>query len=379
MPDIGILEILIAFFLFIPLCRPFLKNFILIEGFAYFPPIAVFCVIAIFPAYGFRPECVPLLVFALISNALNLSSLSASISHLRYSADAERGSVYFMVMLVFLTVSVFIALSFMPFTDTAGLPVAKSEIFKPTGEENEYLLRYYYDDKSSYSNETPVILAAPPVLGSSSVIDMICAAMEQKGFLVANFSHSDFDLFSVDVEGRVSYPTFKTAKKIITSVFNRDNAYFEDIRGKDIDTVLPVIRKRFPSRKIFIIAYGASGSALASLSRDADFVAANPDISGGIIIESSSYSYVPDARFPVLCVASDMSKTESGLMKIVSYDKLGRFDFSDVPEKYPIIRSVLRENKKGLINNNECIPFAATIMADFINASLKRANGTDAQ
>ena len=90
MNDLAILEILIAFFLFMPLCRPYVKTLVRIEGFVYFPLIALFCVIALFPAYGFRPECVPLLLFTVLHNILNTRVLFASVGRLRY-ADDERG------------------------------------------------------------------------------------------------------------------------------------------------------------------------------------------------------------------------------------------------------------------------------------------------
>ena len=76
MPELIILELLAGLFLFLPAARMPSRSRYPLEGIVCLPPLALLIVTGIFPAYGFRPECLPLLVCCVMGNVANSALLT---------------------------------------------------------------------------------------------------------------------------------------------------------------------------------------------------------------------------------------------------------------------------------------------------------------
>jgi hypothetical protein len=328
MPDLGILEILIAFFLFMPLTQPYVKAFGSIEGFVWFPPVALACTLAIFPAYGFRPECLPLLIFCFICCALDFSALRAHIVRLRYRDYIEKGPLYFLVMLVCLVFCVYISLYFLPLSDSRVASFTNSFDVRDNINNCNYNIRVYAEDAvadavaNASADAGAVVLVAPPPIGSVFIVDRICSTLASRGFTTLAFSRNDFDMPSsvtntksgggfiadeVLTYNRYKFPPFNIIKQYAASVgasyagagiaggLGGDASLFEKARVRDIEFLLPFISARYKG-KVFILSYDDAASAALLLSGNADFIEANPALAGIIAVEAhihSSYTNAP--------------------------------------------------------------------------------------
>ncbi|MDR2510216.1 MAG: hypothetical protein LBC77_06190 [Spirochaetaceae bacterium] len=405
MPDLGILEILIAFFLFMPLCRPYLKSFAMIDGFAWFPPIALLCTAALFPAFGMRPECLPLLVYAVICNIINTRSLSASISKLRYSADAERSPVYFVIMLICLVAAVGIAVYFLPYAEARLVDTAREFRVISASNQNEYTVRVYDVQEGSGSrDDVPFVLVVPPAAGSIQAVDKVCGALSKEGVTAASFSRLGFDIPAVSVSGRGVYPKPEMLFKFFTSIAGKKNArmiesgaYFENERIVDIEYITGLLKAEYGARPFFIVGYGAGGSALALLASSVPFVSAHPMLRGGVMVESRLNSLydssgavkqaLPETLIPLASVSAladeDMEggayyaalyafiKQNEDLVTRISFPGIGRADFSDVPEKYPVIAALLHGKGKRAWSDMDCVQLTARVIMDFVDAQME--------
>ncbi|MDR2467530.1 MAG: hypothetical protein LBD22_01045 [Spirochaetaceae bacterium] len=294
MADLGILELLIACFLFMPLCKPYFKSLAKIDGFIWLPPLALFCSLALFPAYGFRPECIPLAIYAFINNCLSSRSFFASLTKLRYTDD-ERGPLYSILMLVFLVGTVFIAIRFLPLTDGKNLTASQTITVRDTLRNNEYYINIY--DTSVAAASKPVILAIPPLAGSASIIDQMCTELAKEKVTVVSFSRKGFDIPAFNGEDGIVLPESRVVKNFLASLWNgtqkeRENnagRLLENERIKDLEFVLPFVITNYKPNAVYIIAWGTGASALIEL-----FTSENVHgglIRGGIIIEGRLFSF----------------------------------------------------------------------------------------
>ena len=96
-------EALIALFLILPLIRPLVKNLWAIDGLTWLPFLALGITIGLFPAYGFRPECVPLLIYVIVFNICNIPAVLALLSHLQNDDFRERSPV-----IIFLSIALLV-------------------------------------------------------------------------------------------------------------------------------------------------------------------------------------------------------------------------------------------------------------------------------
>ena len=434
MNDLAILEILIAFFLFMPLCRPYVKTLVRIEGFVYFPLIALFCVIALFPAYGFRPECVPLLLFTVLHNILNTRVLFASVGRLRY-ADDERGPLYFLVMLAFLVITAFIAIRYVPVTDASRLEKTRP-LREYDGERGaEYFLRVY--DPPAAPSGAPLILAIPPVCGSVALIDKVSASLAESGARVVSFSRKDFDMPALDGDEKIILPEYGNVKKLFSALSggwkkekqNAAGRYLEAERAADIRFVLACIEKRFAPAEVLLLGYGAGGSALVLLAEDGRFIRRFPFVAGAIAVESSLLSFykaqegphpaeraaggsesfieqkiagfkswsgrmkneavtvnTPPASltFPLAFIMSDafwgtdpryapvkaLIGENAAMTTLYTPPGAGAADFTDVPEKFPLLSALLHGESGRAWAHYDSVAHTARIILDF-NAGLE--------
>jgi dienelactone hydrolase len=307
--DLGILEILIAFFLFLPLVRPFVKGLWQASGLVWFPPIAFFCILGIFLVYGFRPECVPLLAYCIIVNIAGLHEIGAFVSHLRNTDFIDRSFAAFFIHIFFLSIVITVALVFLPLntwrllTENVEFAVYKNETFN---------MRIYGNQpeksktETDSGNDAPVVLIVPPMAGSNILLDLVCAELSNQGNIVVSYSHKGMDIPAYMYNKKIYLPpvhilfnVWETYRKAI--VYQKENEtarMLEAERKNDIISVMSYIEKRWPKRKKVIIGYGMGGSAAVYLSADDAFVSKHPKLCGVLAIESRLYSSFYGERQP---------------------------------------------------------------------------------
>jgi dienelactone hydrolase len=439
MNDLAILEILVAFFLFMPLCRPYVKTLMRIEGFVYFPLLALFCAAALFPAYGFRPECVPLLLFTVLQNILNTRSLFASIGRLRY-ADDERGPFFFLIMLALLALSSFTAIRYVPLTDTSRMENARTLREYDAERGTEYFLRVY-ENPAAFS-KGPFILAVPPICGSAAIIDKVAAALAARGARVVSFSRKGFDLGALDTEGKLLLPEYGVVKKLFSALSggwkkekqNEAGRFLETERADDIAFMLRYLEKNLSPSEVLVLGYGAGGSAIAALAADERFIQKFPFVSGAAAVESSLLSFYqpqtpphaeekPAARggsffekkwdgfknwsgrfknapvafhapprrlyFPLAFIMSDalwgaderyapvkaFVEEDGARVTLYTPPGTGAADFTDVPEKFPLLSALLRGEGRRVWTEYDSVSQSARLILDFA-AGLESPKGT---
>jgi hypothetical protein len=356
----------------------------------------------------------------------------ASIFKLKYTNEFEYGALYFFVMFFFLALTVFTALRYLPL-DNIDVFNSDTIVKYDTQNNNEYYIRVYGKNTNYNSN---VILAVPPVLGSASIIDEVCKALAQDGGIVVSFSRKGLDFPAFCKEKGSLYPSLAVTKKMVSSltsgwkdeISNANGQFFETERMKDIMFMLPLIEKEFNivSDSIYILGYGAGGSALIMLSSSNEFTQKFPSVKGGIAVESKLFSFYETQRntsfnnnsakdenlftgivnnfekwmsvkrnypvfprksdvrseIPLLCVMQDAVLSEKtsasykavlsfindnkSMVKLVSFPGVSAVDFSDVPEKYPIISSFYSRMKMRGWDDSDCVQLTSKLILNFM-------------
>jgi len=295
MSELWIPEVIVCFFLVLPLFRPLVKALWPLDGLVWLPLAAVVITAGIFPAYGFRPECLPILLFALIYTIANLDSIFSSIRSQPSDAFRDRNPL--------LTVFAFITLGAAIFTMFAFLPRAGSypetetaRLLKVPGDGvgRDYYLQIYGQ------SGRPIIFLVPPELGSSASMKLVCSTLGSKGYTVVTYSRKDFDLPFIDENGKKHFslllkmPGYLYASLMGTrfaSANGRGKA-MEAERRADIEYLLPRLyglTGETDFEPILLAGYGAGGSALAYLNDKGGF-GSNNNVLGIIAVESRLWS-----------------------------------------------------------------------------------------
>jgi dienelactone hydrolase len=324
MQELGILICLVFLFQFFALIRPLLKGLQSIEGLSWLPLLALGIIIAIFPAYGFRPECVPLLFYTIMLNVINIPSIILFLGRFRNDIFLERQPVFTFSFMVLLILAAGIAFYFTPVRETAletgGIT---TEMIRDRTRNAELFLRIYTGTTRPVTPETgggtpaadrvpetvqpgpagprrPLMILVPPVWGSVMMIDGVCQALSGQGLTALTYSRRGFDSPAVENQRRFGLSPAKNAgilRALAMGIgFGPANAagrVLEEERRQDIQFLLSYIAEnRLPALAetdlncIFIAGYGAGGAALVSLSASGDFIAQNPALKGIIAVES---------------------------------------------------------------------------------------------
>ncbi|GMO48784.1 MAG: hypothetical protein Ta2G_05020 [Termitinemataceae bacterium] len=259
MQDLGILEILVTLFIFFYLSRPFFKGLWNIQGLVMLPSLALFTLVGIFFAYGFRPELVPLLVCILIINIKNSSEFFGMFTKLRNNDYLETGIIPFLILFFMMLFSIGTALYF---TSDVPSDLTKDNITTITltnkTDGSEYYVRIY--DPKTEEEKQNVIFVMPPVLASIHAVDLLCSQLRDKGYRVAVYSKKGFDIPSVNESGKYFLPDISTAVKMISSL---DKPYDLQIqRIADFNFLSDFIREGLKPQRLFFLAYNESCYAL---------------------------------------------------------------------------------------------------------------------
>ncbi|MDR2177151.1 MAG: hypothetical protein LBP20_03810 [Treponema sp.] len=313
MQELRILICLVVLFQFFALVRPFIKGLQNIEGLSWLPLLALGIITAIFPAYGFRPECVPLLFYTIILSIINIPAIILYLGRFQNDIFLERRLVFTLSFIVLLILTAGIAFYFMPVRETTlehrGIV---TQTIRDRARNAELFLRIH-TGKARPANAPagvqapdpaeplqPLMVLVPPVWGSVIMIDGICQAIAGRGLTALTYSRRGFDSPAVENQRRFGLSPVKNAGILRALAMgtgsgsaNAAGRVLEEERRRDIQFLLSYIAKNKPPALagtdlncIFIAGYGAGGAALVSLSASGDFIAQNPALKGIIAVES---------------------------------------------------------------------------------------------
>jgi hypothetical protein len=335
MQELGILVILAGIFLFLPLLRPFVKTLWALEGLIWLPVLALGIVVALFPAYGFRPECLPLLFYAVVTVILNGRFIISTFTRVQQGDFGEGSAVLAGFSMVILAGVTGFALYFLPFSDTTLLTRGiRTVTLEDPARGEELFVRIYgtqegEDDLSSADTSgiagdlRPLLILIPPVTGSTGLVDRLCGTLRERGLTVMTYSRRDFDCPALDEEGRsVRLPWAKRFDlfRAITrgTVMEGANGAGRDLeagREQDIRFLLTRLRDNrgfwqpflggTTTDHVFLAGYGAGGAALLMLTGSPDFTRQYPAVRGIIAVESPVLSVLRGEERPAVAVSRD--------------------------------------------------------------------------
>jgi hypothetical protein len=447
--ELRALELLIALFLLLPLIRPFFKRLWTMDGLTILPLLALGTGVGIFPAYGMRPECLPLVMYAVFLNIANLPALGGVLRQLKNDDFRDRGILgtgFFVALLAAVTA---LAVCFSPPRDTTMADSGTRSATVRDEERNiELFLRFYAQELSEAAEKRPLMILIPPAAGSLPAVDRVCGALSRRGFTVLAYSRQDIDAPALqeDGKGRLLSPIrglrrfralFQGTRWAAANAIGRG---VEEERKQDLAFLLSSLQNRggltellpgdaMDRNLIFIAGYGAGGAAAVSLASAAGFAERNPAVRGIIGLESPILStlgqgpaeraatsrgqlgwsflvdlgakitgltpkrirgldWIPQPEVPVLFILSDWALSYSQRRKqrylsvletyrraavpaaLVMVPGAGPLDYSDVPEKYPLLSRLFPGDATPLWAGEEYQDGTASLIANFCSTLL---------
>jgi len=285
--EIWVPELLLVVFLALPLLRPFVKKLWPLDGLIWLPLIALGIAIGIFPAYGFRPECVPMLVFAVIYNIIHFSPYASGMFARSNDSFRDRGILFTVCAFILLSAA---AVPMFAFSSWIGVP-ADREAVSVVRVNRDYSLRVY----GPVREDRPLIFLVPPEWGSTDSVDLVCAELQKKRFTVVTY-------VSQNKESWTKFLTYWRVYRnaaVLASV-NEQGKTIEAERRKEIELLLPRLPFLLNSGDgdlppLLLAGYGAGGSALAYLAGESGFISDYGNVRGVVAIESRLWSsYLPE-------------------------------------------------------------------------------------
>jgi hypothetical protein len=335
--EIWIPETIIVLFLFLPQLQSFFKALEELPGLNWLPLLALFITAGIFPAYGFRLECIPLLVYAFAYNFILIIRFASNRGRNDGSFSGEDSgypSPLFKVLSLLL-LGLFLLPAYLFAPQREEIPVSERVRTVPIREEKQgrdYFVRIY---DSPVEGKHPLILVIPPESGSVPAIDPVCDELRRLGFTVVTYSRKGFDSPALGPDkrnkapDRGNFPLWRgisgfaaggTSRKYILSPFvqgrflrlyrkgavqvkaNAIGRSLEAGRLEDLRFLLPRFVQNSEAggplfgpdtvtESIFLAGYNAGGAgALYYTSEDRESDSIKPEISGIITIESNFWS-----------------------------------------------------------------------------------------
>jgi hypothetical protein len=399
MKEIWIPEFISSLLLFFFLIRPLVKGLWPLEGLAWFPLLAFGILAAVFPAYGFRPECVPLLVN---QGIFALASLGFA---RRRKVFREQGLPLVLLKTAVLGLLTAFALFFAPLVFREKTDQARTAAARNEAKDQDYTL-YIYESPGSSTPKKPLLFLIPPDTGSVKAVDRLCVALRDRGFSVLSYQRQGFYSPANFLDWLQSFRWGTAFKKA-----NRAGRNLEEKRREDIEFLLPHIRQNnlflvpgADPEAIILAGWDAGGAALvylADAAADVSYAAGRTGrivghgVRGIVAVESRFWSLwkeeerqntplppeadwllrgktlalnwlrglyplrieglgtLPRPRFPILYLASDWAfrfKSAEGdyaaayaLLRgsanpaaIASFNGAGPLDYTDYPVDYPL-------------------------------------------
>ena len=318
--ELIILECLAALFLFLSIVRPLVRGLWKLPGLTVCPLLALGILLGIFPAYGFRPECVPLLFFAIFLFIANLSDFLALFSSLQSDAYHDKGLLFTFGSAAAFVFSLWVTFQYAPPMHADLATEGVKTIFL---QGDSLHIRVYGPPESGNGTEEsagldapdgetsappppparPLLILLPPVSSSFTITDDVCTALRDRGFTVLTYSRLNFDSPFVNRNGmpvRLSFPgVFRLGSAQIWGMryikANEKTRKLEETRKQD---TLLLLRELAENRTlqnllgginrniIFLAGYGEGGAALTSLAGEDSFTFGYPEVRGVISIEA---------------------------------------------------------------------------------------------
>jgi len=274
--ELRILELFAAFCLFLSIIRPLVRGLWKLDGLVVCPLLAFGVILGIFPAYGFRPECIPLLLFALFLTLANLSDLIALFSGLHSDIYRDRGMGFIAVSAVLFICTLWLTFYYAPSMDlelsvgegietlsirdrdgtlyvriygaggteepeagteaagdaatgavgeaaggtpagaVAGTPGIVAGTTGAVGEPPEAALGEVLVTEN-VAQIRPLLIFLPPVAGSLTVTEGVCLALRDRGFTVLAYSRPGFDSPAFDGDGQPVRLHFSGLSRLISA------------------------------------------------------------------------------------------------------------------------------------------------------------------
>jgi hypothetical protein len=317
--ELAVVEALIGFFLVMPLLRPFVRLFAASDGFVFFPPAALLCAIAVIPAYGFRPECVPLLIYAVLFNFMNLKALFAVFLRLKISDGEGRNVVRLCICALSLSLCMGLAFKFLPAPELGMsedeqndvgqnahvLSDAETGFFKlHDAERNADLFVRYYPAALSQNDNGAVILFPP--LAVPHIPKKIISRLLENGMSVIILTHPFSDSVVDDGNGADTKASLlvraRNAMLLVSGM--RDAKRVGEGRAlvaerlSDLRFFLNAIKQgeinfsRGNFSQLFFLGYNEGGAAMVEFLSNRNELRIFPEIKGAAVIESVMLSGV---------------------------------------------------------------------------------------
>jgi hypothetical protein len=396
MNEIWAPEAIITIFIIFALLRPFFKRLWALEGLLWLPLAALCITIGIFPAYGFRPECVPLLIYEIIYNFLNIPLLISGAASRSNDDFRERGLFFTIPAFALFCAAALVMFAFSP-RIPAGLTSVdiRTERIRDENRNRDYILRIYEPARTSRAPaagvpneaEQSLIFLAPPEAGSLAAVDRICAGLRDKGFTVISYYRGE-GLPPAPEEGQsLFFPVQRDAglsgasgranpaaiyrrwrafrKGTVLKKANEQGQVLEEEQRRDLEFVIAQVRRISaaavpgsgglffpPERPLVLAGFGAAGSALAGLAEAPDFASRFGNIPGMIAVESrfwSAYRSDPPVLPPAPEGASLFHRFRTGAadwfarLKVQRTSGFGRLPRPPIPVLYLVSDLALAE------------------------------------
>jgi hypothetical protein len=413
MQEIVVPELIMVFFLLLALIQPLFSKLRAFKGIMLLPLPALFITLGLFPAYGFRPEAVPLVVFSVI---ITLRRLPDILSTLRKDDTVEYGEgdrFSSLSPLVLLCAALVVAAVFAPVEPPAGASRVYAFSAKD-GAGRDYFFRVYQDQGEGTGvpgEKRRLLILVPPLYGSAGALEHVCGELLARNFTVLTYSRRGFDAPALSEAGKsygISLPERLRRGRFFLSgagIFrdHQGGGLLEKERREDILFVLSRVAGNPPlgeglslfdiagRDQVFLGAYDAGASALIALAGDGDFAETRPAIKGIIAIEpalrpaAAKDGALPPGGSPpgcpLLLLASDRILDvspgrqyaairlcmESSLSPVVLavLEGAGPLDYSDVPLKYPLISAFFPGRRREKFKPSQAAGAAAAIIARF--------------
>jgi hypothetical protein len=271
MQEIWIPETLIVFFLCLPLIKPYVKKLRTLDGLNWLPLAALLVALSMIPAYGFRPEAFPLLVYAAV--LAGIKTLRSVRDNTRHRAFGENRGIFVFLPLVLLAAAAGTVFYFTPRNNIDPVTRGVITLTGHSEAEREYSIRIYTQESSagnlaSPESRRPLMVLLPPAFGSLSAVDQVSSELRDRGFTVLSYARKSYD----------SHKGFRRLRAFLSGTVsakaNEIGRAMEEERGEDILFLLSWIRQNprvnetralfdiaFPEA-VFLAGYDAGGSAL---------------------------------------------------------------------------------------------------------------------
>jgi hypothetical protein len=267
MREIWIPELLGSLFMLMFLARPLFKGLWPLDGIAWLPLLALGITLIIFPAYGFRPECVPLLLCHGVVTMMNLGPLLTGTR--RNTAFHERGILFVVPALGALVLFTGAALWFAPQDPVPARPrlvrVPRNGAAGPA-----YTLHIFGGGgpEDGEAPARPLIFLVPPGFGGPAAVDRLCAALEDRGFTVISYSRR-----GPGSPGRFFRVWRAFRRGTVLKKANDSGRALEAERRGEIEFLVPYVKENLAAlapgadgARLFLAGWDAGASALVYLA-----------------------------------------------------------------------------------------------------------------